>query len=566
MSNGTVTAVGVGETTITAVSEDGLYKATCNVSVSASDDNVVDSGEDANGILWSLDSKGILKIAGMGKMEDYSKPTSIPWYAYRNEIKEVFFDEGITHIATRAMYNCTLLQKAYIARSVVSIGNLGFGRCDDVSIYGYKGTYGKTSLVSHLYPAPNGTVLGTYTDIYPRTTYQVHHKDSNGNDVYMLNGETVSRTTLEHDLLERAVNAVSSQITEELNVDIDKDNYVDSVTFIIAGNSGAWNTLLWSHKWSMYRNAYINSKRVSTYTFVMENEVRPNGRYNSVLQHELFHLYGAPDLYHYKSGYGTVVGRWDNMDNSAPEPYEDGPITVNWIDTKIKQDYDGVRAKMYKSDNGVTISNQNRPSTGGGGTRTRYTVTFNTNGGSSISSKTINKNAVVSEPAQPQKEEYTFAGWYMDKEMKNQYDFSSKVTKNITLYAKWESIDNAKSQIIFEIGKKEATVFGETKTNDVAPIIKNGSSFLPVRFVAESLGANVEWDEAARKVIVIKEDIKIVITIGADTAKVNNETVVLDYPAFIDNDRTYTPIRFVAEKLGGSVDWNSDKQLIIIKK
>ena len=195
-------------------------------------------------------------------------------------------------------------------------------------------SYGKTSLVSHLYPAPNGTVLGTYTDIYPRTTYQVHHKDSNGNDVYMLNGETVSRTTLEHDLLERAVNAVSSQITEELNVDIDKDNYVDSVTFIIAGNSGAWNTLLWSHKWSMYRNAYINSKRVSTYTFVMENEVRPNGRYNSVLQHELFHLYGAPDLYHYKSGYGTVVGRWDNMDNSAGQmvctylKYKYG----NWID------------------------------------------------------------------------------------------------------------------------------------------------------------------------------------------------------------------------------------------
>ena len=57
---------------------------------------------------------------------------------------------------------------------------------------------------------------------------------------------------------------------------------------------------------------------------------------------------------------------FDN-DLLLPEPYEDGPITVNWIDTKIKQDSDGVRAKMYKSDNGVTISNQNRPSTGGGG-------------------------------------------------------------------------------------------------------------------------------------------------------------------------------------------------------
>ena len=203
-------------------------------------------------------------------------------------------------------------------------------------------SYGKTSLVSHLYPMPNGTVLGTYTDIYPRTTYQVDHKDSNGNDVYMLNGETISRTTLEHDLLQRAVNAVSGQITEELNVDIDENNYVDSVTFIIAGNSGAWNTLLWSHKWSMSRNAYINNKRVSTYTFVMENEVRPNGRYDSVLQHELFHLYGAPDLYHYTDSYKKVVGRWDNMDSSEGQmvstymKYKYG----NWIDEipEIKSD------------------------------------------------------------------------------------------------------------------------------------------------------------------------------------------------------------------------------------
>ena len=248
-----------------------------------------------------------------------------------------------------------------------------------------------------------------------------------------------------------------------------------------------------------------------------------------------------------------------------PEPYEDGPVTVNWVDTKIKQDSDGVRAKMYRTDNGVTLLKQNRPSTGGGGT-IRYNVTFNTNGGSSISSKTVNKNAVINEPARPQKENYTFAGWYTDEDLKNQYDFSSKVTKNITLYAKWESIDNAKNQIIFEIGKKEATVFGETKMNDVAPIIRNNRSFIPTRFVAESLGANVDWDDATKKVIITKDDIKIVITIGSDAATVNDETVMLDYPAFIENDRTYTPIRFVAEKLNCFVDWDGDKQTIIIEK
>jgi len=203
-------------------------------------------------------------------------------------------------------------------------------------------SYGKTSLVSHLYPTPDGTVLGTYTDIYPRTTYQVHHKDSNGNDIYMLNGETISRSTLEHDLLERAVNAVSSQIAEELNVDIDENNYVDSITFIIAGNHEGWNQLLWSHKWSMSRNAYINGKRVSTYAFVLENRLKLNTAYDSVLQHELFHVYGAPDLYHYKDGFTDVVDRWDNMCDSEGQmvctymKYKYG----NWIDEipEIKSD------------------------------------------------------------------------------------------------------------------------------------------------------------------------------------------------------------------------------------
>lgn len=204
-------------------------------------------------------------------------------------------------------------------------------------------SYGKTSLVSHLYPVPNGSMLATYTDIYPRTTYQVHHKDENGNDVYMLNGEVISRTTLEHDLLQRAVNAVSNQISEELNVDVDENNYVDSVTFIIAGNSGAWDTLLWSHKWSMNRDATINGKRVSTYTFVMENRLKPNSSYDSVLQHELYHLYGAPDLYHYSSGTSYVgVGRWDIMNDTKGQmtsmymKYKYG----NWIDEipEIKDD------------------------------------------------------------------------------------------------------------------------------------------------------------------------------------------------------------------------------------
>ena len=104
------------------------------------------------------------------------------------------------------------------------------------------------------------------------------------------------------------------------------------------------------------------------------------------------------------------------------------------------------------------------------------------------------------------------------------------------------------------------------KQNDVAPVIKGDRAYLPVRFIAENLGATVEWNKDTRTVTITKDDIKIVITIGAETAIVNGETITLDYPAFIENDRTYTPIRFVAEKLGCEVLWNDKTQEIVITK
>ena len=76
-----------------------------------------------------------------------------------------------------------------------------------------------------------------------------------------------------------------------------------------------------------------------------------------------------------------------------------------------------------------------------------------------------------------------------------------KVTKNMTLYAGWE--DDAR--IILTIGKKVAMVFGEKKLNDVAPIIVNDRTMLPARFVAEAIGAKVEWNEDEQKVTITNQ-------------------------------------------------------------
>lgn len=123
-----------------------------------------------------------------------------------------------------------------------------------------------------------------------------------------------------------------------------------------------------------------------------------------------------------------------------------------------------------------------------------------------------------------------------------------------------------REQIILTIGKTEAQVFGGTKVNDVAPIIRDDRTMLPARFVAENLCADVKWDNDERKVTITKGGTTIIITIDSQTALVNGAAIVLDSPAFIENDRTYTPLRFIAEKLGASVEWNGDTQEVIITR
>ena len=89
---------------------------------------------------------------------------------------------------------------------------------------------------------------------------------------------------------------------------------------------------------------------------------------------------------------------------------------------------------------------------------------------------------------------------------------------------------------------------------------------LPARFVAENLGAKVEWLADERKVVITRDDIEIVIVIDSDNATVNGEEITLDSPAFIENDRTYTPIRFISEQLGASVEWDDAAKTVTITK
>ena len=162
---------------------------------------------------------------------------------------------------------------------------------------------------------------------------------------------------------------------------------------------------------------------------------------------------------------------------------------------------------------------------------------------------------------------YESGGWHF-KDDKNYYGdpvwCTSPYVHDGCPYLWWE--DDELRELVLTVGEATSTVYGKMETTDAAPIIKNDRTMLPARFVAENLGAKVSWNERTKEVIITKDKTVIRLTIGSDKARVNGGEYELDSPAFIENNRTYTPVRFIAERLGASVEWNSGAQEVTITK
>lgn len=107
---------------------------------------------------------------------------------------------------------------------------------------------------------------------------------------------------------------------------------------------------------------------------------------------------------------------------------------------------------------------------------------------------------------------------------------------------------------------------GNIVTSDVPPVIINDRTMVPVRVISESLGALVDWDNNANTVYISYEGNLIELPVGKSQAMVNGNGIKLDTSAMIVNDRTMVPLRFVAEALSLQVDWDQETYTVMIKQ
>lgn len=116
----------------------------------------------------------------------------------------------------------------------------------------------------------------------------------------------------------------------------------------------------------------------------------------------------------------------------------------------------------------------------------------------------------------------------------------------------------AAKTIILQIGSTAVLVDDQAIINDVAPVIRNDRTLVPIRVITEALGGQVAWNEAAKEVTLTVNGKEIKMTIGKALEKYGVAPVII-------GGRTFVPVRFVADELGAVTTWDDATKTVTIQ-
>lgn len=116
----------------------------------------------------------------------------------------------------------------------------------------------------------------------------------------------------------------------------------------------------------------------------------------------------------------------------------------------------------------------------------------------------------------------------------------------------------ATKTIILQIGSTAVIVDDQAIINDVAPVIRNDRTLVPIRIITEALGGQVAWNEAAKEVTLTVNGKEIKMTIGKALEKYGVAPVII-------GGRTFVPVRFVADELGAVTTWDDATKTVTIQ-
>jgi hypothetical protein len=118
--------------------------------------------------------------------------------------------------------------------------------------------------------------------------------------------------------------------------------------------------------------------------------------------------------------------------------------------------------------------------------------------------------------------------------------------------------------IVLTIGTNIVSVNGKATSVDAAPEIVNSSTFVPIRFIAETFGSTVSWLPETKGITITLGTMTVGLQIANATAVINGNIIALEAAPYIKNSRTMVPLRVISESFGGNVVWNATNSTITI--
>ncbi len=115
-------------------------------------------------------------------------------------------------------------------------------------------------------------------------------------------------------------------------------------------------------------------------------------------------------------------------------------------------------------------------------------------------------------------------------------------------------------------GRINVNCNGEYVYFSYPPVMINDRVMIPLRKIFELFAMQVEWVEETKTAVISDETYRIEVTQDKVSAKVNGAEKILDVPAPVLNDRMYVPVRFIAENIGARVDWDETTQTVMIER
>ncbi|MGW8958280.1 stalk domain-containing protein [Paenibacillus sp. NPDC055715] len=115
-----------------------------------------------------------------------------------------------------------------------------------------------------------------------------------------------------------------------------------------------------------------------------------------------------------------------------------------------------------------------------------------------------------------------------------------------------------------QVGNIKVIINGVTQQYTQAPVVSQNTTLVPLRGVFESLGAQVDWNSKAKKVTASKNEDTLTLNVGSKLAYKNSAPVQLDVATQIQKGQVFVPLRFVSQSLGAKVNWDQATRTVTI--